>query len=243
MVAQYKLMKYHEFVENHKKLKAIRTNPKWELNENIRLKLLKYTYVHEFNKYFMLGDFSKGVLLMNRIKPGLEEFINKLDNHSRIILYYKIACLYFGKEEYREAIKWLNKIINSGEADLREDVHCFARILNLISHYELGNTDIIDYCLKSTYLFFLKKDDLHIYQKYILEFLKNLNRNLTEKDLIDRFESLRKRLLPLVDSAYEKRMFIYFDIISWLESKIQKRPVQEVIREKADLIINADLAV
>ena len=243
MVAQYKLMKYHEFVENHKKLKAIRTNPKWELNDNIRLKLLKYTYVHEFNKYFMLGDFSKGVLLMNRIKPGLEEFIEKLDNHSRIILYYKIACLYFGKEDYREAIKWLNKIIHSGEADLREDVHCFARILNLISHYELGNTDIIDYCLKSTYLFFLKKDDLHIYQKYILKFLKNLNRNLTEKDLIDRFESLRKRLLPLVDSAYEKRMFIYFDIISWLESKIQKRPVQEVIREKADLIINADLAV
>ena len=32
---------------------------------------------------------------------------------------------------------------------------------------------------------------------------------------------------------FEKRAFIYFDIISWLESKIQKRTVQEVIREKS----------
>jgi RNase P/RNase MRP subunit POP5 len=41
-------------------------------------------------------------------------------------------------------------------------------------------------------------------------------------------------MLLLVNSAYEKRAFIYFDIISWLESKIEKRPVQDIIQQKAN---------
>ena len=50
------------------------------------MKLLKYTYVHEFNRIFMLGDFKAGVSLMNRIKPGLEDFIAQLDNHREGII-------------------------------------------------------------------------------------------------------------------------------------------------------------
>ncbi|HRG37391.1 MAG TPA: hypothetical protein PK289_02570 [Bacteroidia bacterium] len=42
----------------------------------------------------------------------------------------------------------------------------------------------------------------------------------------------------LEQNHFEKRAFIYFDIISWLESKIQKRTVQEVIREKSLKIID-----
>jgi hypothetical protein len=31
---------------------------------------------------------------------------------------------------------------------------------------------------------------------------------------------------------FEKRAFLYLDIISWLESKIENRPVQAIIRQK-----------
>jgi len=47
------------------------------------------------------------------------------------------------------------------------------------------------------------------------------------------FADLLDHLIPLTTNPYEKRAFVYFDIISWLESKIQNRPVKEVIREKA----------
>ena len=181
----------------------------------------------------MLGDFKAGVSLMAKIKSGLEDFINLLDNHSKLILYYKVACLYFGNDNYSEAIQWLNRILNSENIDLREDIHSFARILNLIAHYEMGNTDVIDYYIRSTYRFMLKKDDLHRFQKAILSFLRKLAGEFTKEDLIPEFEKLRERLIPLQSNPYEKRAFIYFDIISWLECKIQRRPVQEVIAEKA----------
>jgi hypothetical protein len=63
--------------------------------------------------------------------------------------------------------------------------------------------------------------------------MKQLDRNMTQTELIDQFQNLREQLLPLVDSPYEKRAFIYFDIISWLESKVQGRKVGDIIKEKA----------
>lgn len=233
MIAQYKLFKYYEFIETNKKLKSVRFIPGISLNENIKLKLLKYTYVHQFNRYFMLGDFDQGVALMNRIKPGLELFANQLDNHSRIILYYKTASLYFGNDNFNEAIQSLNKIINAHEGALREDVHSFARILNLICHYELGNVDVIDYYIRSTYRFLLKKGDMHSFQRYILSFLKKLGSGITQEELLNQFENLRTQLIPLEENPYEKRPFMYFDIISWLESKIQRKRISTVIKEKA----------
>ncbi|MEL7001636.1 MAG: hypothetical protein AAFN93_02755 [Bacteroidota bacterium] len=238
MIAEFKLYRYHNFVESSKRLRSLRRKPKAIMNENIQLKLIKYTYVHEFNRFFMLGDFDVGVSLINKLKPGLENFIFQLDNHSRLIMYYKLACLYFGSNDYNESIVWLNRILNYESVDIREDIHSFARILNLICHYELGNTDVIDYYIRSTYRFILKKDDMYLFQKYILRFLKLLGAEFTEERLIPEFKKLRAQLLPLQDNPYEKRAFIYFDIISWLESKIERRKVQDVIAEKAKLIID-----
>ena len=242
MIAQYKLMRYSDFIQNHRRMKNISLLKGVELDANIQLKLQKYIFSHLFNKFFMVGDFEIGVILFTRIKPRLEEFIPQLDKHSRLIMYYKIACLYFGNSNFNEAIKWLYRIINTEEEDIREDVHSFARIINLICHFELGHTDVIPYYLRSTYRYLSKKDDLQQFQRYILRFIKNLDGNMTQYALIAQFQQLRDQLLKLVDSPFEKRAFIYFDIISWLESKIQGRKVGIIIKEKAELIIEAHIA-
>lgn len=45
------------------------------------------------------------------------------------------------------------------------------------------------------------------------------------------------RLKVYENHPYEKRAFLYLDIISWLESKIENRPVAEIIQEKAKELI------
>ena len=75
------------------------------------------------------------------------------------LLYYKIASLYFGSGEYVQAIEYLNLIIQHKELSLREDLQCFARILNLIAHYESGDDASLDYQIRSVYHFLGKMDD------------------------------------------------------------------------------------
>lgn len=241
MIAQSRLGLYHEFAQTKRRFRRIRFLHNVVFTENINKKLFKYSYVHEFNGLFMRGHFTDGVRMFERIKPDLEAFYyDALDAHSRLVMFYKIACLYIGDSNFGEALYWLNRIINSESADLREDVHGFARILSLICHYELGNQDVIDYYIRSTYRFLLKKKNLQLYQKYILNFLRRLGSvRISNEEMIIRFQILRSQLLPLESNPYEKRAFIYFDIISWLESKIEDRPVQDIIREKADKQIKA----
>ena len=241
MIAESRVNAYDDFVMHKRKLRNLRRLPAIQINENINLKLFKYTYVHEFNGLFMKGDFTRGVHLMEKIKPRIDEYIARLDNHSRLIMYYKIACLYVGNSNFGEGLGWLNRIINTEDSDMREDIHGFSRILSLICHYELGHSDILDYHVRSTYRFLLKRENLQQYHKYILNFLKHVSPNISQEEMNREFENLRRQLLPLESNPYEKRAFIYFDIISWLEGRIQNRPVQEIIQEKSIIRLNQKL--
>ena len=116
---------------------------------------------------------------------------------------------------------------------MREDLMCFARVLSLVAHYEAGMDYHLEVQLKSTYKFLLKMNDMHAVQKEMLNFLRNL-RNIYPHELRNEFEKLHKKLKKYEDHPYEKRPFLYLDIISWLESHLQNKPVSLIIQQKAE---------
>jgi hypothetical protein len=96
----------------------------------------------------------------------------------------------------------------------------------------LGTDDqLLDYQIKSVYRFLRNMGDLHGVQREILNFLRQLP-FADDRSLLRAFRILHGKLVKLSRLPYEKRPFLYLDIISWLECKIEKRPVQEVIRSK-----------
>jgi CII-binding regulator of phage lambda lysogenization HflD len=102
----------------------------------------------------------------------------------------------------------------------------------------LGHSDLVESNIKSTYRYFIKKGDLTIYQTHILDFLKRILTDGNDRNLKKGLILLKDEMEQLEKNRFEKRAFIYFDIISWLESKIQKRSVQEIIKEKSVKRIN-----
>jgi hypothetical protein len=147
-----------------------------------------------------------------------------------LVFYYKIASLYFGSGDYEKTIDYLNKIIN-WKVDLRTDLQCYARLLHLIAHYELGNVDILEYLIKSVYRFMAKMESLSIVEEEIFKFLRS-SFHLSYRKLKPEFEKLLNRLKQLESDKYETRAFLYLDFPSWLESKVSGVPVAEVIRMK-----------
>jgi hypothetical protein len=123
---------------------------------------------------------------------------------------------------------------------LREDVQCFARILTLICHFELGNDFLVSYQLKSVYRFLIKMGDLQAVQKEILEFIRRTPA-MYSKDIKSEFNQLRARLIRYQDDPYERRPFLYLDIIAWLDSKIYNKRIQQVIREKYTPLKNSTI--
>jgi hypothetical protein len=133
------------------------------------------------------------------------------------------------------AIEYLNRIIN-WKTDLRQDLQCYARLLHLIAHYELGNYDLMEYLSRSVYRMLGRMGSLSTVEIEIFEFLRAELRSdkVTGED---RLKALLERLRCHSAQRYETRAFAYLDIVSWLESKVRHIPVQDIIQEKFRLMV------
>jgi len=190
-----------------------------------------YWYVNLINKHYLTGRFTEGLTHMPALVQLLDENPYNWDKHRILVFYYKIACMYFGSSDWDTAITYLNKIINAKSPDFRADIQSFARILNLIAHYELGNRVLLEYQVKSVYRYLAKMSELQEVQHEIFRFLRKVPR-ISEYEVKERFADLHDKLVKLRDSNFERRAFLYLDIISWLESKMYQKPVEEIIRMK-----------
>ncbi|MFN9939898.1 MAG: hypothetical protein ACK56I_10540, partial [bacterium] len=78
--------------------------------------------------------------------------------------------------QYNKALHWLNRVINDNENDLRQDLYGYARLFNIVIHYELGNIDLLEYTIKSTARYLQKRSRDFDIEKLILEQFKKLIR-------------------------------------------------------------------
>ncbi|MET0392040.1 MAG: hypothetical protein ABW019_02815 [Chitinophagaceae bacterium] len=199
-------------------------------NDNNRILTYQYLYTARINLYFLQGTFNKGVLMVPFLEKMLKNYGRYLDIHRVLVFYYKIACLYFGSGNNEKAIDYLNRIINQ-KADLRTDLQCYARLLHLIAHYELGNFQLLEYLIKSVYRYMAKMENLSRVEEEMFAFLRR-SFHVGAHALRPEFEKLLRKLRRYEGNPLETRAFAYLDVISWLESKINNVNVQDVIREK-----------
>ncbi len=226
------------FVKHHKKFKTVLSEleqivlKSWfPRDENIDGLVFLYVYSNKINLHFIQGTFKEGLPLINEVVAGLKTHSDQVDEHHVMVFYYKIASLYFGTEDYVNAIKYLSKIINNKSLQMLEDLLCFSRILNLVAHYEAGEDYELDRLIKNTYKFLIKMEDLYAVQREMVAFLRKLG-DIYPHQLKAAFKSLLQKLLTYENHPYERRAFLYLDIISWLESKIENKSTADIIREK-----------
>ena len=145
-----------------------------------------------------------------------------------ILLFFSNTIFY---KDLKDVLLNSNKIISNKSLEMREDLLCFSRILNLVAHYEAGLDYNLDALIKSTYKFLIKMEDLYEVQKEMIRFLKGLG-DIYPHEIRRELIKLHDKLLQFEDHPYERRAFLYLDIISWLKSRIENKSVDSVIREK-----------
>jgi hypothetical protein len=197
------------------RMEEVIAGPDFPGNDNVTSLGFLYVNANKINLHFLEGTFEKGLYLVKIIEYGINKHRDRLDQHHIMLFYYKIACLYFGIGDHKTCIQYLKKVIQNKTMKVREDLMCFARVLSLVAHYEAGMDYHLEIQLKSTYKFLLKMGSIY------------------PQDLRAVFQELYDRLKVYEDHPYEKRAFLYLDILSWLESHLKGRPVAEIIREKA----------
>ncbi|MDZ4713319.1 MAG: hypothetical protein SGI89_13485 [bacterium] len=227
LLVQIELKKYDDALATIKKLRGLKTK-----SPTMQARIFVTSYDTELNLYLRTGEFEKGILLIEDIKEGLKKFNEKINKESEVLFSYNIAYLYFGIGEYTNSLKWINEIINDKELNIREDIQCFARILNLLVHYQLENYDLIEYIMKSTRRYLSNKNKLNKFELITLIYIRKLINAKKPDDKTFIFREWRKELNSISDDILEIKAFEYFDFYSWIECNTTKKTFTEIIKER-----------
>ena len=133
------MLKYQSKFKKYLKLfEETIEDSRFPANDNIASLSFLYLYNSKLNYHILEGTFEESEYLIPIVLDKIKLHSDHLDEHHEMLFYYKIACIYFGSDKFNESIYYLEKIINNKNLTMREDLMCFARLLYLICHYELG---------------------------------------------------------------------------------------------------------
>ncbi|RFM29494.1 hypothetical protein [Deminuibacter soli] len=228
--AHFDLRNYKDFDTTLRRFEAYAASPVGNLHDNFRIHTFIYIYTAKINQHLMMGTFREGLALIPYVEEKLQEYALYVDMHRILVFNYKMATLNFGSGDYAKSIDYLQKIINSN-ADLRYDLQCYARLLHLMAHYELGNYDIMESLIKSVYRFMAKMKNLTVVEEEMFKFLRH-SFVVSPRQLKPELEKFLEKIKHLEKSRFETRAFAYLDVISWVESKVYEKPLSTIIGDK-----------
>lgn len=228
--AHFDLRNHQQFAVVLKRFEDFAKTERVTGHENFYIQAFIYIHIAKINQHFMQGTFAEGLYLVPYIEEKLKEYELIIDRHRILVFNYKIASLYFGSGDYATCIDYLHRIIND-TADLRYDLQCYARLVHLLAHYELGNFDIIEHLIKSVYRFMAKMQNFTVVEAAVFAFLRQAFK-LSRHQMQTALEQFLGKIKEFEKNRFETRAFAYLDIISWVESKVYRKPVSEIIHQK-----------
>lgn len=178
------------------------------------------------------GNAAKGLAMVPECIKLLDRNASKINKEQVIEFYINISGIYFIQNDFKESLYWLNKVLNDNEKLLRRDLFNFARIFNLVLHFELGNYDLLEYVIKSTTRQLNKEENENIVETLVVKHIRKLIKINNEKGRLELYEDMRDELGKVFDNNNEKTLLDYFDILSWVDAKIKGNSFAQVVAKK-----------
>jgi hypothetical protein len=209
-----------EYEVTLKKLSNLSLRYKGARTEKIRSIIHMRVVVRQFYHHIFHKEFDLTKNLVNEFERCLRVYHHLIANVHRQFFLYALSYIYFIHGKYKQALKWNNEILNQ---PLSSDVKIFygyAKLLNILIHFELGNLELAESLIPSTIRFLSSKTVAYDLEKSFIKFLK---RKIIRIDSLTLQRKRWNELLVHIKRDFdpmEYKIMIYFDFIAWVESKI-----------------------
>lgn len=158
--------------------------------------------------------YKKELSLENEIEAILN--LSPQKDASSFTLNYYLCLVCFSQKKLRKATLHLNNIFyHSHYKLLSTKQKGFIKILELILHYDLDNTMIVDHLHKSVYRFIHKYRKESNFERMVIKYLKKLY-NTTDKDTV--LLAFKKELQIFPKGAIPWQMFEFEILMNWVKN-------------------------
>jgi len=178
------------------------------------------------------GKFSEAVKLINTIEEEEVEYEKLMDRDTLLSFYFISTAVFLISGQFKSALHWVNKLVNTNEKKVRPDLMEDAKMLSIIIHYELGNIDYLPYLVKSTFQALKKNSSVFKIDFAIVNFFQKHILTLDgASDLTNAYVQLKKEIEIILKQPNEVKALSSFDYLEWVESKIRKCYISQIIKE------------
>ena len=212
------------FINQLKKLESS------SLNFNINVTCLIFLY--ELFPFLDRGDFLSCEALVKTYSDNLlkKTQLLSLARNAELSLY--LALIHFGLRDYRKAQKMLSKIIFTSKDYSYLPLYRTIRLVNLMILYELKDFDLIRYEARS-----IKRDMSTAGKEYkierkIINFVSKPNLPVSAAKRKAMWEKIEKDFETIHHDVYEQQTLKLFDFSAWIESKIRRIRLSEVLEKR-----------
>jgi hypothetical protein len=175
----------------------------------------------ELELYRDTGQLTNGIHLIAEVENYIRFRKNVIPGNYSIMLYYQMACIYFSNNDFAKSLDWVNEIINYNFEENRNDLQCYARILNLMIHFELNNIIVLRYAVDGCRRFFKKKKNANLFEQQILLMFSRLSL-ANPSDYKEVFKKTHTDIYAGNIQGVAKAQS-YIDLKAWIEKKMGKK--------------------
>ena len=220
--------KAQELIEDIRKLKG----KKGFNSVDIAVRIIANTYNQELVLLHSMGEFEKSVNLIPEIETHQASYDGKISKEMEVLLTYNKAYSHFGTGNYKKSLQYLNEVLNDNEQNLRRDIYSFARLFNIVIHYELENYDFLEYVVKSTNRYLSKQDRDYQIENVCIKHIRKLAKTIDGVNRLEIFEKMDEEIIELLKDHNERVVLEYFNIAAWVKSKLKKISLEEAIKDE-----------
>jgi len=194
-----------------------------KMTRQVQRMLFMHLFASRCYYFIQSGNIRACYEILPELIQGLEAY--DLPDWYGLYFRYNIAYVYFIREEYGRSLEWIRQIYENFDDQSGQDLYAFARILELLNHYELDNRELLPYLLRSTYRFIRKRNRLFRVEQEVLRMIRALERIPDRESLIREFQILSQRLKQIArEDVFERQALQYIDLTGWLDAKIEGKP-------------------
>lgn len=199
-----------------------------------KLAALDQVMYPEYFRYLLRKTVSVYELIMligNQQYAAATEFVmamdgSVLDLYDRVSeerqweLYFYCARAYAGVGNWKRSHLYISEVMKKYRAQNHWLICKAARLLNIIVYYERGDTDYLEYEVRSYKRFFKKNYKLLKSEELLLKYISILpdarRKRLPEKDLV----KMKAEMADIEKDPYERQLLKHLDVLGWVSARI-----------------------
>ena len=129
------------------------------------------------------------------------------------------------------ALDYLNEWLNLPRSHARRDLQRLARVLNLLTHFEMENFMLLESLIRATERYHSKHGRVSKVERTTMQTIRTAYQ-LPERERQPVFIRLRDRLHELRQQPEERSVLELFDLESWVTARVERRSFAGVVTEK-----------